>query len=72
MMWTLGKLSGGFESTGSILPLSATIWKAIVPAMPDAVRLPKIQTPEDVESLEQCLCEIEREKGIEVGERFCA
>ncbi len=48
-------------------PFAEKDLEAIVPAMPDAVRLPKIRTAEDVKSLEKILERIEREIKVEIG-----
>ncbi len=41
--------------------------EAIIPALPEAVRLPKCRTADDVRFLDRILGQIERESGIEVG-----
>jgi citrate lyase subunit beta / citryl-CoA lyase len=41
--------------------------RAVLPALPDGVRLPKADTPEIVERLDTLLTEFEEELGIEIG-----
>jgi citrate lyase subunit beta / citryl-CoA lyase len=41
--------------------------EAIVPKKPDAIRIPKINTPQDVEKAEEIISRIEKESGIKVG-----
>ena len=41
--------------------------KAVLPAKPDGIRLPKADTPEVVEHLDTLLTEYEEELGFEVG-----
>jgi len=48
-------------------PFALDDLSVIVPAKPDAVRLPKIRTADDVRLLERLLLEIERKENIEPG-----
>jgi citrate lyase subunit beta / citryl-CoA lyase len=41
--------------------------RAVLPALPDGVRLPKADTPEIVERLDTLLTEFEEELGVEIG-----
>jgi len=41
--------------------------KAILPGLPDGIRLPKADTPEVVETLDTLLTEFEEELGLEIG-----
>ncbi len=41
--------------------------KAVLPALPDGIRLPKADTPEIVETLDTLLTEFEEELGLEIG-----
>ncbi|MDO3379544.1 MULTISPECIES: HpcH/HpaI aldolase/citrate lyase family protein [Geoalkalibacter] len=41
--------------------------RAVLPALPDGIRLPKADTPEIVERLDTLLTEFEEELGIEIG-----
>lgn len=41
--------------------------KAILPGLPDGIRLPKADTPEIVETLDTLLTEFEEEMGLEIG-----
>jgi citrate lyase subunit beta / citryl-CoA lyase len=41
--------------------------KAVLPALPDGIRLPKADTPEIVERLDTMLTEFEEELGLEIG-----
>ncbi|MEH7416853.1 citrate (pro-3S)-lyase subunit beta [Neobacillus drentensis] len=42
-------------------------FEAMVRAKPDAIRLPKTETPEDVVEADQLITQIEKENGIELG-----
>lgn len=41
--------------------------KAVLPALPDGIRLPKADTPEVVETLDTLMTEFEEELGLEIG-----
>ncbi|WP_342048723.1 citrate (pro-3S)-lyase subunit beta [Bacillus sp. OTU530] len=48
-------------------PYGRDDFEAIVRAKPDAIRLPKTETPEDVEKADLLITQIEREAGMEYG-----
>lgn len=48
-------------------PYGRADFEAMVRAMPDVVRLPKTETPEDVVEADQLITQIEKEIGIELG-----
>jgi citrate lyase subunit beta / citryl-CoA lyase len=48
-------------------PYGRADFEAMVRAMPDAIRLPKTETPEDVMEADQLITQIEKENGIELG-----
>jgi citrate lyase subunit beta/citryl-CoA lyase len=48
-------------------PYGRDDFEAIVRAKPDAIRLPKTETPEDVEDADLLITQIEREAGMEYG-----
>ncbi|MDA8441429.1 MAG: citrate (pro-3S)-lyase subunit beta [Peptococcaceae bacterium] len=48
-------------------PFGRDDFEAMVRAKPDAIRLPKTETPEDVEEADQLITQIEKQIGIELG-----
>ncbi|NHC38909.1 citrate (pro-3S)-lyase subunit beta [Bacillus sp. MM2020_1] len=48
-------------------PFGRDDFEAIVRAKPDAIRLPKTETPQDVEEADELITRIEREAGMEYG-----
>lgn len=48
-------------------PYGRDDFEAIVRARPDAIRLPKTETPEDIEEADQLMAQIEKQAGIEQG-----
>ncbi len=62
-----GRAEKWVRINGFHTPFTEKDLETIVPAMPDAVRLPKIRAAEDVRSLEKILQRIEKEIGVEVG-----
>jgi citrate lyase subunit beta/citryl-CoA lyase len=48
-------------------PFGRDDFEAMVRAKPDAIRLPKTETPEDVEEAEKLISQIERQVGMEQG-----
>jgi citrate lyase subunit beta / citryl-CoA lyase len=48
-------------------PFGRDDFEAIVRSKPDAIRLPKTETPEDVEEADELITRIEREAGMEYG-----
>lgn len=62
-----GSITKTVRINGMNTPFALDDLKTIIPAKPDAVRIPKIETKEDVEKADEVISSIEEESGIEVG-----
>lgn len=64
---SFGDVEVSVRINGMDTPFAEDDLKAIVPQKPDAIRIPKINSPKDIKKADELISEIEKECGIKAG-----